>query len=67
MDESQTWQARYDELRAALRRIGTTLGDKRASAAEREAAAQEFVTTWQEITRHIKDQPAIAGATAPRG
>ncbi|GEM_PF-2200303 len=66
MDESQPWQARYDELRLALRRIGATLGNKRALAPERSAAAQEFVITWQEITRHIKDQPAAAGLGAPR-
>ncbi|HLZ68384.1 MAG TPA: hypothetical protein VKV26_00600 [Dehalococcoidia bacterium] len=66
MDESQPWQAHYDELRAVLRRIGAILGDKRTPAPDRETAAQEFISAWQQITRHIKDQPATAGVAAPR-
>jgi hypothetical protein len=65
MDESLAWQARYDELRSALRRIGATLGDRDAAQAQRDAAAQEFVATWQAITRHIKRQPTVAPAVPP--
>jgi len=54
MDESLAWQARYDELSTALRRIGAALGDRDAVPAQRDAAAAEFVATWQAITRHIK-------------
>lgn len=65
MDESQSWQARYDELRAALQRIGAALGDRAAVPGKRDAAAHEFVATWQALTQHIKQQPIIAPAAPP--
>ncbi len=65
MDESLAWQARYDELRAALRRIGAALGDRDAAPAQRDAVAQEFVATWQAITRHIQRQPGVAPLAPP--
>lgn len=65
MDDNRSWQAHYDELRTALSRIGATLGDKDAAAAERDAAAQEFVATWQAISQHIKRQPHGAPVAPP--
>jgi len=65
MDESESWQTRYDELRATLQRIGIALGDRSGPAAKREAAAQEFVAAWQRLTQHIKRQPPIAPAPSP--
>ena len=65
MDESLTWQARYDELRTALRRIGVALGDRDAAPAQRDSVAQEFIATWQAITRHIKRQPRVAPVAPP--
>lgn len=57
MDETQTWQARHDELSARLRRVGALLGDRSLAGAERERISADFVATWQEFTRHIKAQP----------
>jgi hypothetical protein len=57
MDETQTWQARHEALSARLCRIGEILGDRSKPAGEREAASSEFITTWQEFTQHIKQQP----------
>ncbi len=57
MDETQTWQARHDELSARLRRIGELLGDKSLPHTDRERISSEFIATWQDFTRHIKAQP----------
>ena len=67
MDENPGWQARYDALRATLRNIGVTLGDQTAPHAAREEAATEFITTWQALTQHIKQQPETSGTIEPHG
>lgn len=65
MNQHQTWQARYDSLRADLTRIGAVLGDKRAPYAERSAAGREFVAVWGTLCAHIKQQPPTVAHALP--
>jgi len=66
MQATQSWQARHDELRASLRRIGTILGDQTIAEQERERAGDEFIRTWQEFSQHLKRHPDLERTPGPR-
>jgi len=66
MDGDADWQALHDELRARLQSTGAILGNKEATDAEKEQAAQEFVEAWAAFCRHLKGHPEAGISTGPR-